>query len=73
MATDPTQNSNQSSAESFAREAETQQPGILRETIDWLKFNKKWWLLPIVLMLLLVGALIMVSGTAVAPLIYTLF
>lgn len=72
MATDPAQNPKQAASD-FARQAETEQPGLLREIIDWLKYNKKWWLLPIVLMLLLVGALIMVGGTAVAPLIYTLF
>jgi hypothetical protein len=72
MATNPIKDSKQVSGD-FARQAESEQPGLLRETIDWLKYNKKWWLLPIMLMLLLVGALIVVGGTAVAPLIYTLF
>jgi hypothetical protein len=40
----------------------------------FLRERKKWWLLPVVLILLLVGALIALSsGTAVAPFIYTLF
>ncbi len=47
---------------------------ILRELWDFLKVRKKWWLVPVVLFLLLLGALIFVtSGTAVAPFIYTLF
>ena len=40
----------------------------------FLKERKKWWLLPMVLVLLLFGVLIvMTSGSAIAPFIYTLF
>ena len=40
----------------------------------FLKERKKYWLLPIIITLLLFGALIVLtSGTAVAPFIYTLF
>lgn len=57
----------------FARQAEQQNVGLLREFADFLLNNKKWWLTPIVLVLLLVGALIVLSGTVAAPFIYTLF
>jgi len=41
---------------------------------DFIKARKKWWLAPIILLSLLLGLLIvMTSGTAVAPFIYTLF
>jgi hypothetical protein len=47
---------------------------ILGEFWEFLKVRKKWWLAPIVLFLLLLGALIMFTeGSAVAPFIYTLF
>ncbi len=47
---------------------------VLRERRDFLKVRKKWWLTPIILFLLLLGALIfLTSGSAVAPFIYTLF
>jgi hypothetical protein len=40
----------------------------------FLRVRKKFWLLPLIVMLLLFGALIVLtSGSAVAPLIYTLF
>jgi hypothetical protein len=52
---------------------EESQASILREFWDFLSHNKKWWLLPILLVLLLFGALLLLSGTAVAPFIYTLF
>jgi hypothetical protein len=47
---------------------------IIGEFWDFLKVRKKWWLAPIVLTLLLLGALIILSeGSAVAPFIYTIF
>jgi len=47
---------------------------ILIEFWQFLKERKKWWLLPIVIILVLFGFLIFVSqGTAVAPFIYTIF
>ena len=57
----------------FEREAEQAQPGILREFWDFLRYNKKWWLTPIIAVLLMVGLLILLGGTAAAPYIYTLF
>lgn len=47
---------------------------ILLELWDFLKVRKKFWLLPILLMMLLLGGLIvLVEGSAIAPFIYTLF
>lgn len=57
----------------FEREAEAEQQGLLAEFWDFLKYNKKWWLTPIVAVLLLVALLIVLSGSAAAPFIYTLF
>ena len=37
------------------------------------RHTKKWWLMPIVVVLLLLGGLMLLSGTAIAPFIYTLF
>lgn len=48
-------------------------PSLIREFIDFMAANKKWWLLPLVLVLLAFAGLIFLSGTAVAPFIYTLF
>ena len=47
---------------------------ILKEFWDFLRMRKRWWLAPIIIMLLLLGALIFFAQTsAVAPFIYTLF
>jgi len=46
----------------------------LNDLWGFLKVRKKFWLLPLILMLLLFGGLIVLtSGSAVAPFIYTLF
>ena len=47
---------------------------FLKEFIEFLKVRKKYWLLPIIIVLTLFGALIVLSqGSAVAPFIYTIF
>ncbi|MFT5206312.1 MAG: hypothetical protein ACI9CF_000047 [Candidatus Omnitrophota bacterium] len=47
---------------------------VLKEFWDFLKVRKKWWLTPIVLFLLMLGALIVFAGgSAFSPFIYTLF
>ena len=47
--------------------------GFARELLAFMKANKKWWLVPIVLSLLLLGVLAVVGGSAAAPFIYPLF
>ena len=47
---------------------------FLKEFLGFLKVRKKYWLLPIVIVLVLFGGLIILSqGSAVAPFIYTIF
>jgi len=46
---------------------------LIAEFWLFLKHNKKWWLLPILIMLLLLGVLVLLGGTAIAPFIYPLF
>ncbi len=47
--------------------------GFLGELWAFLKTNKKWWLVPILVTFLILGLLILLSSTGVAPFIYTLF
>ena len=47
---------------------------FLREIWDFMKVRKKFWLLPIlVMMVLLGGLLVLTKGSAIAPFIYTIF
>ncbi len=55
----------------FATQAQQRQPGLLREFFGLLRHNKKWWLMPIVVVLTLLGVLVILAGTSAAPLIYS--
>lgn len=47
---------------------------FLRDIWEFVKYRKKYWLLPIIFVLLIFGVLIVIGGgTAAAPFIYTLF
>ena len=60
-------------ASEFEREARRGSQRRLPELLRYLRFSGKWWLLPILVALLAVGLMVVVSSSAVAPLIYTLF
>jgi hypothetical protein len=53
--------------------ADHQGETLLTEFWAFLKQNKKWWLLPIVIVMLLLSVLVFLSMTPAAPFIYTLF
>jgi len=57
----------------FARQAETRQRGMFGELWAFMRTNKKWWLIPVIVTLALVGILVILSATSAAPFIYTLF
>ena len=61
------------SGREFAAAAAAPQRGLLGEVFAFLRHTRKWWLAPVLLLLLLVGLLVVLGGTAVAPFIYTLF
>ena len=60
-------------AEAFQREAAGPRLSLAREFWDFLCHNKKWWLLPILIALALLGLLAVLGGTGLAPFIYTVF
>ena len=47
--------------------------GFMAELWGFLKENRKWWLLPILVLLRALGLLTFLAGTRAAPFIYTLF
>ena len=47
---------------------------LVREFWSFMKVRKKWWLMPIILVMVLVGMLLVFAqGSALAPFIYTIF
>ncbi|MFN9719954.1 MAG: DUF5989 family protein [Planctomycetota bacterium] len=57
----------------FERLEEEPSLGLLAEFWMFIREEKKWWLTPIILFLLLAGILAWASATGAAPFIYTLF
>jgi hypothetical protein len=47
---------------------------VLRELWEFIRLHKKYWLAPVIVIIVLVGILLVLTeGTAIAPFIYTLF
>jgi hypothetical protein len=46
---------------------------LLTDLYRFLMERKKFWLIPVIIAMLLIGVLIMASGSAMAPFIYTIF
>ena len=57
----------------FEQASAGEQAGLVSEFIEFLGENKKFWMIPLLLALLGIGALILLGGTSAAPFIYTLF
>jgi Family of unknown function (DUF5989) len=48
-------------------------PGLVRELFAFILDNKKWWLIPILVVLLVLGLLVVLSSSGLAPFLYTVF
>lgn len=57
----------------FERLGEEEQLSLVSEFVLFIKENKAWWMIPILLVLGGVGLLVVLSSTGAAPFIYTLF
>ena len=57
----------------FEAAGEEKQLSLVGEFLLFLREEKKWWMTPIILVLLGVGLLVYLTSTGAAPFIYTLF
>lgn len=64
---------NDDPTEEFLQAGRQPPPGVVREFLLFLRTNKKFWLLPLLSALLLLGLVALLGGTAAAPFIYSLF
>jgi hypothetical protein len=62
-----------SDAEKFATAGADRRASFASDYLHFLKRTKKWWLVPLVLILLVFGGLLILAGTGGAPFIYALF
>jgi hypothetical protein len=46
---------------------------FLKDLWFYLRERKKWWLAPLIVIFILIGVLLILGGTSLAPFIYTLF
>lgn len=68
-----TKNSRKNKSKEFSELAQQKRSSIIAEFWGFLKYNKKWWLIPILIVLLILCLLVLLGGTAIAPFIYPLF
>jgi hypothetical protein len=47
--------------------------GLIGEFWYFVRHNRKWWLIPLLIPVLVLGGLMLLAGTGAAPFIYTLF
>jgi hypothetical protein len=71
--TDSSSSPNSGQREAFEKAGKEGPSSLPAEFWGFLMHNKKFWLLPIVLFLLLMGVLLVLGGTAIGPFIYPLF
>ena len=57
----------------FAKATRESERGLLAEIVYLVRRQKKWWLVPFLIALLVLGLLVVLAGTGAAPFIYTLF
>jgi hypothetical protein len=62
-----------SQSEEFARRGAMGRASFLSDYLYFLKNNKKWWMLPLIVLLLAFGVLMILATSGAAPFIYTLF
>jgi hypothetical protein len=61
------------SKKDFEKASKEKQENLLSEFAGFLKQNKKFWLIPLILVMLALAGILVLSSTAAAPFIYTLF
>jgi len=71
--TDQIEGSESQKAREFRDQAELGSSTLLGEYLAFLRYDKKWWLAPVILFLTLLGTLMILAGTSASTFIYTLF
>jgi hypothetical protein len=59
--------------ERFARDAEQAPPGLLKEYWHFLRYSKRWYMIPTIILLLLLALLVALSASGLMPFIYAIW
>ena len=70
--TDATEEKNKGK-DDFLQAAQEEERGLISEFVMFMAENKMWWMTPILVVFGLLGILLILGATGVAPFIYTLF
>ncbi|MHC4116819.1 MAG: DUF5989 family protein [Planctomycetota bacterium] len=57
----------------FARDADQAPPGLLKEYWHFLRHSKKWYMIPTIILLLVLGLLVALSASGLMPFIYAIW
>lgn len=68
-----TPNEETDQVDSFTQESQSRPPSFAVEFLDFLVHNKKWWLAPVMIVLLVFSLFIILTNSAIGPFIYVLF
>jgi hypothetical protein len=60
-------------SDELERAAKEKDPSLIAEFFAFLRHNKKWWLIPLLFALMVLGTVMIVGGSGAAPFIYALF
>ncbi|MFT4840838.1 MAG: hypothetical protein ACI85K_002645 [Hyphomicrobiaceae bacterium] len=71
--TEPATDKQNETNDDFLNAAQEEERGLVSEFIMFMAENKMWWLTPILVVFGLLGVLLVLGATGVAPFIYTLF
>lgn len=71
--TDPATDDQNKANDDFLNAAQEEERGLIAEFVMFMAENKMWWLTPILIVFGLLGVLLVLGATGVAPFIYTLF
>jgi hypothetical protein len=70
---DPSPQQQRENDDDFLQAAQDKERGLISEFVMFMAENKMWWLTPILIVFGLLGVLLVLGATGVAPFIYTLF
>ena len=61
------------SGKEFEKASNEKQANLVSEFVGFLKETRKFWLIPLIIVMLVLGSLLVLTNSALAPFIYTLF